>query len=150
MVLACVVTFFAIVAGVNAVMIGAAVSTFGGVDTESSYQAGLAFARESAASRAQDALRWQVDARVSALGDATIVEVTARDAAGKALTGLQAGARLIHPTDRRADHAVVLADLGFGVFKGRTEALAGQWDLAIELLRDGRRIFLSKNRVILQ
>ena len=45
MVLVCLVAFFAVVAGVNAVMIRAAVSTFGGVETESAYQAGLAFAR---------------------------------------------------------------------------------------------------------
>ena len=59
------VAFFAAVAGVNAIMIWAAVSTFGGVETESSYQAGLAFAQETAAVAAQDALHWQVKAKVS-------------------------------------------------------------------------------------
>ena len=34
MVLACLLAFFAVVAGVNALMIRAAVSTFGGVETE--------------------------------------------------------------------------------------------------------------------
>ena len=63
MVLVGLVAFFAAVAGVNAVMIWAAVSTFGGVETESSYQAGLAFARETAAVAAQDALHWQVKAK---------------------------------------------------------------------------------------
>ena len=38
-------------------MIRCAVTTFGGVETESAYQAGLAFKRETAAARAQDALR---------------------------------------------------------------------------------------------
>src|SRR5262249_23714165 len=52
-VLVCLVTFFAVVAGVNAVMIGGAVSTFGGLETESSYQAGLVFAREEAQARSQ-------------------------------------------------------------------------------------------------
>ena len=66
MVLVCLVAFFAVVAGVNAIMIRAAVSTFGGVETESAYQAGLAFAREIAAVEAQDALHWQVRAKVSA------------------------------------------------------------------------------------
>ena len=45
-------------------MIRAAISTFGGVETGSSYQAGLAFEREIAAARAQDALHWQVKANV--------------------------------------------------------------------------------------
>ena len=47
--LVCLVAFFGVVAAVNAVHDPAAVSTFGGVETESSYQAGLAFSREIAA-----------------------------------------------------------------------------------------------------
>ena len=43
-VLFCLVTFFAVVAGVNAVMIGAAVSTFSGIETTNAYQAGVSFA----------------------------------------------------------------------------------------------------------
>ncbi|HKN09769.1 MAG TPA: FixH family protein, partial [Pseudomonadota bacterium] len=53
-VLICLVLFFALVAGVNAVMIKAAVTTFGGVESENSYQAGLAFAQQIAAARSQD------------------------------------------------------------------------------------------------
>ena len=68
MVLFCLVAFFAVVAGVNAIMIRAAVSTFGGVETANAYQAGLAFAREIAEAAAQDALHWQVKAKVSAGG----------------------------------------------------------------------------------
>ena len=55
MVLICLVAFFAVVAGVNGIMIRAAVSTFGGVETGNAYQAGLAFAQEIAAVEAQDA-----------------------------------------------------------------------------------------------
>src|SRR5262249_61393294 len=55
----CLVGFFAVVAAANAVMIRAAVSTFGGLETESSYQAGLVFAREEAQARSQDALHWR-------------------------------------------------------------------------------------------
>ena len=50
------VVFFGVVAGVNGIMIRAAVTTFGGVETGSSYQAGLAFERELAAAQAQNAL----------------------------------------------------------------------------------------------
>ena len=39
----------------NVVMIRAAISTFGGVETAKPYQAGLAFKREIAAARAQEA-----------------------------------------------------------------------------------------------
>ncbi len=144
------VAFFAIVAGVNGVMIRAAVSTFGGLETESSYQAGLVFAREAADARAQDARHWRVDARLSAVRNgATDLVIDARDADGRPLAGLAAAARLVHPTDQRDDPAVALAETQPGEFRGVAPAAAGQWDLVIELARDGNRVFRSKNRVML-
>lgn len=147
MVFAGLVAFFAVVFGVNALMTYAAISTFGGVETDSSYRAGLAFANEMASAQAQDALHWTVTAKAAINGDATVVEVTARDAAGRPVRNLAATAQLVHPTDRRADHAVPLSDDGAGLFRGTTAAAAGQWDLVIELSRDGERLFRSKNRV---
>jgi len=149
MVLICLVTFFAVVAGVNGIMIRAAVTTFGGVETESSYKAGLAFAREVAAARSQDNRHWDVRAAVTPGSDAQKVEVTARDAEGRPVTGLTATVRFNHPTDRRSDVAVDLHGTGPGRFAGQSEALAGQWDLIIELDRDGERVFRSRNRVVL-
>jgi len=147
MVFAGLVAFFAVVVGVNAVMTYAAVSTFGGVETESSYRAGLAFAREAATVAAQDARHWTVTAKAAIEGNTTVVEVTARDPSGQPLTNLAATASLVHPTDRRADHAVPLVSQGAGRFRGTTAASAGQWDLVIELSRDDERLFRSKNRV---
>ena len=46
-VLFCLVGFFAVVFAVNAVMMRAATSTFGGVETASSYKAGLMFEQDS-------------------------------------------------------------------------------------------------------
>lgn len=148
-VLVCLVAFFAVVLGVNAIMVRAAISTFGGVETESAYQAGLKFAREIDAADAQDALHWQVDAKVT-VGDSRLIEVTARDAGGRPLTGLQATARLAHPTDKRLDHVVELDGRGAGRFEGHSDAPAGQWTLLIELDRDGTRMFRSRNRVYLK
>ena len=146
----CLVAFFLVVTGVNAVMIAAAVSTFGGVETDSAYQAGLAFTRETAAVAAQDALHWQVKANVSGDADATVVELIATDAAARPLSGLQAVARLVHPTDRRADHVVPLHETAPGRFEGAIGEVVGQWALEIELWRDGARMFRSKNRVFLR
>ena len=149
-VLICFVAFFAVVAGVNAVMIRAAVSTFSGIETENPYQAGLAFEREILAAEAQDALHWRVSGKVSVDAGATVVEVIATDADGRPLAGLQATGRLIHPTDRRSDHEVQLGEDAPGTFRGRTEAVAGQWSLVIELSRDGTRLFRSRNRVFMR
>ena len=144
------VAFFGIVAVVNVVMIRAAVSTYGGLETESSYQAGLAFARETADARAQDALHWRVDARLTPTRDGTTLVIDARDADGRPLAGLAATARLVHPTDQRDDHAVDLRETRPGELSGTAAAAAGQWDLVIELARDGTRVFRSKNRVMLR
>jgi nitrogen fixation protein FixH len=80
---------------------------------------------------------------------ATTVEIDARDAAGRPLAGLEASAHLAHPTDRRADQVVSLSEAVAGRFRGTAGALAGQWDLVIELSRDGTRLFRSRNRVVL-
>jgi nitrogen fixation protein FixH len=144
------VAFFGLIAVVNVVMIRAAVSTYGGLETESSYQAGLAFARETADARAQDALGWRVDAHLTPTRDGTSLVIDARDADGRPLRGLAATARLVHPADQRDDHAVVLRETRPGEFSGAATAAAGQWDLVLELARDGTRVFRSKNRVMLR
>jgi nitrogen fixation protein FixH len=149
-VLVSLIAFFVAVAGVNAVMIKVAVSTFGGVETESAYQAGLAFAKETAAVAAQDALHWQVKAKISEEAGATVVEVVATDAGDRPLAGVEATARLVHPTDKRADRVIELGEGAPGRFRGHGEPVVGQWALVIELSRDGARMFRSRNRVFLR
>jgi nitrogen fixation protein FixH len=148
-VLICLLGFFGTVGLVNAIMIRAAVSTFGGVETSSSYQAGLAFSRDAAAARAQDELHWQVKANLRPEGNALIVEIDARDAAGRPLAGLDASVTLHHPTDRRADQTVSLSENAAGHFRGTTVLLSGQRDVRIELSRNGERVFRSQSRMVL-
>ena len=151
MVLICLVTFFAVVTGVNAVMIRAALSTFGGLETASSYQAGLSFARETALAKVQDAQHWHVDGVVTRGKDGTTsVDILARDAEGRPLTGMDAEAALAHPTDRRLDRTIVMTSVSPGHFSGSTDAASGQWDVVIELTRSGERQFRSRNRVVLR
>lgn len=150
MVLFCFLGFFGVVAAVNAVLVRAAVSTFGGVETQNAYQAGLNFARDIAAADAQEALHWQVKATVSSGPDATVVEIDARDAQGRPLTGLDASAQLVHPTDRRFDVAVPLDERASGTFAGHGDAVHGNWLLVIDLSREGTRMFRSRNRVFLR
>lgn len=147
MVLACFVAFFGIVFTMNAVLVRAASSSFGGVETESSYKAGLAFKNDIAAAQAQDALHWAVDASVRPEGDATRVTITARDAESKALNGVEAAARLSHPTDRRRDITLELVEFAPGRFQSLSPVAQGQWDLVIELKRRDETVFRSKSRV---
>jgi nitrogen fixation protein FixH len=79
-----------------------------------------------------------------------LLQVEARDAAGQPVSGLKFGGRLERPTDKRADLAVDLAEAGIGIYRGNAASVApGQWDLVIEGEARGERVFMSRNRVIL-
>ncbi len=143
--------FFGLVFVVNGVMIRAAISTFGGVETLSSYKAGLQFEHEVDLVGQQDALNWQVDGKLTRdrAGEA-VLDVTVRDAQGAPLAGLTADARLAHPADERLDHVIVVRPIAAGVFHGAAQAQSGQWELIVDLYRGDQRVFRSRSRVSLR
>lgn len=145
------VAFFAVVISVNMVMMRFAITTLPGTEVDSAYSASLAYQREILAARQQNERGWQVQAHIERRPDgAAAVAIEERDHAGAPLAGLNFLARLQRPTDRRADRAIEVTEAGSGSFHGRAEGIsAGQWDLVIEGDAEGRRMFLSKNRVVL-
>jgi nitrogen fixation protein FixH len=150
-VLLCLLGFFGLVFAANGILVKAATSTFGGVETLSSYKAGLMFKQDIAAAEQQDALHWQVAGKVARdSGGTAVLDITARDAKGTPLTGLAAQARLAHPADERLDHVVRLDRIGAGQFHGEAPAQAGQWELIVDLFRDDVRMFRSRSRVTLR
>ena len=145
------VGFFVVVFAVNAVLVRAAISTFGGVETASSYRAGLQFEHEVAVAERQDALHWQVSGKLRRDGAGqAVLDITARDARGAALAGLTADARLAHPADERLDRVIAVRTVAAGVFHGQAAAQPGQWDLIVDLYRGGERVFRSQSRVTLR
>ena len=151
MVLFMLVAFFVVVFGVNGLMATLAIQTLPGTEVDSAYSASLAYEKEIAAARDQDARAWKVNAHVQrgADGGAT-VQVEARDNKGAPMSGLTFQGRFERPTDRRADQAVGLTEVGGGIYRGSAPLIApGQWDLVLEGDAAGQRMFLSKNRVLL-
>jgi nitrogen fixation protein FixH len=145
------VAFFGIVFAVNGVLVQAAISTFGGVETLSSYKAGLQFEQEAGLVQRQDALHWQVRGTLTRdRAGAVVLDLTARDAQGRPLSGLTADARLVHPADDRLDHVMAVRPLAAGVFHGSAEARPGQWELIVDLYRGDRRVFRSRSHVSLR
>ena len=142
--------FFGVVFAVNGVLIHEALSTLSGVDTDSAYQAGRVFEHEVTMAKAQEARQWRVEATVTPSPQGARIDVTARDAAGAPLRNLDATAVLERPTDRRLDRNLVVAADGPGRFHGDVDAERGQWDLIIELSRQGEQLFRSKNRIVLK
>ena len=143
--------FFAVVISVNMVMMRLAIATLPGTDVDSAYSAGLAYQKEIQAAQRQIDRNWQVDAHIERLRDGTTrLNLGARSADGKPLAGLSVFGRLERPTDRRADQAFDVSETGGGDYVGVARGIAaGQWDLVIEADRGGQRLFLSRNRVIL-
>ena len=150
-VLLCFLGFFGVVFAVNALLVQAATSTFGGLETGSSYKAGLMFAQELAQAEQQEARHWRVDGKLARdRAGGAVLELSARDARGAPLSGLTAQARLAHPADARLDHAIALNHIGAGAFHGETQAQPGQWELIVDLYRGDDRVFRSRSRVTLR
>jgi nitrogen fixation protein FixH len=147
-----ILAFFGVIIAVNVTMMTLAIETLPGTDVDNPYRVGLAYNDEISAARAQAARGWQVAARVVRQSDGrSSIRVEARDAAGAPLKGLAFSAQLVRPTDRRADHAVALAEREAGVYGGAIDGVApGQWDLIIQGERDSERMFLSRNRLVLK
>jgi nitrogen fixation protein FixH len=150
-VLAMLLAFFGVVFGVNFLMMKLAIDTLPGTEVDSAYSASLAYEQEIAAAHDQNARDWKVDAHVQRGADgAATLQVEARDASGRPVSGLKFEGRFERPTDRRADQQVALAERGIGIYRGSAPLIAaGQWDLVLEAVSAGQRMFLSKNRVLL-
>ncbi len=151
MVLFSLLTFFGVVIGVNMIMMRLAIQTLPGTEVDSAYSASLAYEKEIAAAHDQNARNWKVDAHIQrgADGGATL-QVEVRDNGGMPVLGLRFQGGFERPTDRRADHQVVLVEEANGVYRGSAPMIEpGQWDLVLEGDAAGQRMFLSKNRVLL-
>jgi nitrogen fixation protein FixH len=145
------VAFFGVVIGVNLVMMKFAIQTLPGTEVDSAYSASLAYEKEIAAAHEQNMRNWHVDAQVQRGADgAALLRVEARDDNGRPLSGLTFLGRFERPTDRRADQSVPLAETGIGIYSGNAALIApGQWDLVLQGDRAEQRMFLSRNRVLL-
>lgn len=150
-VLIAVVSFFTVVIGVNVVMMRLAIATLPGTEVDSAYSASLAYQKEIQAAHQQDKRDWKVDAHVERQADGIArLNVVARAQDGAPLAGLSVSGRLERPTDRRADQAFEMTEESGGSYRGTAhDVSAGQWDLVIEADRHGNRLFLSRNRVVL-
>ncbi len=143
--------FFGVVFVVNGIMVRAATSTFGGLETQSSYKAGLMFEQEVAKAKRQQELKWQVDGTLARdRAGAAVLDISVRDAQGEPVNGLTADATLAHPADSRLDQVIHLSRIGAGRFHGEHDAKSGQWELIVDFYRANERVFRSRDRVTLR
>ncbi len=152
MVLLSLLAFFAVVIGVNGVMIALAIGTMPGLESEKPYQAGISYNAEIETARAQAARHWMVSSQVGrdAAGRVSM-QVEASDAGGVPVSGLTVTVRLMRPTNQRADRVLSLNERESGTYLGDTADVApGAWDVEIEAGRGPERLFRSRHRITLQ
>lgn len=132
-VLAMLLAFFGLVAGVNAIFIVVALRSFSGVSTVGAYQRGLAWNRELAAAVAQRAQGWRAQIEAVRTDDDVRLRATLADAAGLPLDGLVVRAELRRPTSQGHDASIQLAAEGSGRYGAAVAlSLRGQWNLRLE------------------
>jgi nitrogen fixation protein FixH len=150
--LAMIVLFFTVMFTANGTLVYFALTTFGGTEVASSYQAGRAFNGDVANARAQDARGWKVDANAARDANGHVrVEVRPHDVDGKVIVGLDLRALLARPVDKREDVPVALAETEVGAYVGTAEKVpAGNWDLVIEARQGDTTVFRSRNRLFLK
>jgi nitrogen fixation protein FixH len=145
------IVFFGVVFAANAVLVRAAVSTFGGVVSNAPYKAGLLFEKEITAAHDQDARHWRVEGHLARSGNGeTQLDIKARDANGAPLSGITFTGKLEHPADSKRDHVIEAREVAPGLFRAYVRVEPGQWDLVVDLSRDDQRLFRSKSRLSLR
>jgi len=132
--LACIVGFFAVVIGVNALMATIAERSFTGTVVENSYVASQHFNRWLDEAKAQDRLGWSAtighqDAKVTVV--LTGPEALIRDAT---LTG-----DAIHPLGHLPDRAIHFVRADNGEYNSRERLPHGRWRIRVTAERAGQR-----------
>ena len=122
-----VTAFFAIVIGVDAVMIALAYGSFPGQSAANPYEAGIAYNRTLAQRSREQALGWRIEAAATADG----VVVEAQDRTGAPMDALHAVATLTRPATEAGAEQVVLRHAGRGVYVGPRPTQNGAWDLSV-------------------
>lgn len=144
--------FFGVIFAANAAFIYLALGTFPGVVVESSYEAGQVYNEEIAAAKAQAGLNWQVTSEFVRSGETGgKLVVSAADAGGAPLYGVQIDALLRSPVHEGADVEALLKADGGGRYVADLENVTpGNWTLILEISKDGTRKFRSENRIFLK
>lgn len=142
--------FFGFMFTANGIMVYFSLTTFGGTEVASSYQAGRAFNGQLQASRDQDARGWQVNAHAERDASGHVrVEIRPRDANNAPLAGLNIAVNLARPVDRRADVPVKMVEAEVGAYVGNVDKVAaGNWELEIDATAGDGTTFRSRNRLL--
>jgi len=151
MALATFAAFFGAIFCANAALVYFALSTFSGEQEASPYEHGLAYDKDLAAARVQDARGWRVTVRMErpAPGAPALIDVVINGPDNRPLEGLSVSAALAFPTDKKRDKSAPLIEASPGDYSAQAALQDGLWDVEVTAARDGERQFRSHNRITL-
>ncbi len=157
-VLAAMALFFAVVAGVNGLMMSQAIRTMPGLDARNGYDVSQAYNSSIEAAAAQAARGWRIEASVARKPDGTLVAADILSSANAPLAGAAVRAVLAHPATRQLDRALTLVETRPGHYEALVEGLAaGAWTLVLRVDQPGAAgpaaatpAFVSRNRIMVE
>jgi len=149
MTLASLLAFFGVTFAANGALIYYALSTFSGEVDPSPYEHGVAYDRDIAAARAQDALGWRVTiVAARPLPDAPATfSVDMQDASGRPIEALSVSAKLEFAADMSFDRQLTLSEIAPGQYRGEIAARPGHWEFVLEAKQNGETRFRSRNQI---
>ncbi len=127
------VSFFAVVVGVNMLMARLASATFGGVVVDNSYVASQEFNGWLKQAKVEKALGWK---RVIARDAANRAIITVIDSADQPIAAAKVTAVAQHPLGQRPTTALALQETAPGVYSAALEQ--GRWRLNVMVEADGQ------------
>ena len=134
------VAFFGLVIAVNFTMARYAVATFGGTVVDNSYVASQKFNRWIAEADREKKLGWTV---ADPIRDGDFLEISARDALSKPLTGASVSMRAEHPLGRMPERDLWFVEVSPGTYRSNEALPSGRWKLRVLLRQADRRMKLA-------
>ncbi|PWV95359.1 nitrogen fixation protein FixH [Hoeflea marina] len=141
--LATIVTFFAVIIGVNLVMASYAISTWTGLVVPNTYIASQEFNGKAAESRAISALGYQGE--IASGPDGFTFALS--DKAGDPVTADAVLVAFNRPVGAVGDHTMTLTPRGEGVFAAPGKLVEGEWIAHVSAVLDGATIYRAAYRI---
>lgn len=146
------VGMFLVIIAANGIMIGVAMGTWRGLQTENAYEKGVAYNRTLENKARERALGWDVAVAADSLGGRRAdVEVRLSDGDGAPVHAERVRVGFVRPTQEGYDRVVELSPRGGGRYAATVEVpLPGLWELRVAAERGRDAVHTSKRVTIAQ
>lgn len=145
------IAFFMLIFAANGALVYFAMESWTGLETDNSYEKGLAYNRILDADARQQALGWQGIVGVDPVSNGRVrLRVTVSDRQGRSLSGLDVVVRFVRPTHHGHDFTETLKAKEAGIYETEFQPpLRGIWDVRVDAAGSSDS-FVFQDRVVLK